>query len=317
MNEIGGYFELELNKGEEYHSNAKKLNLGRTAFEYVLRAKKIKKVFLPYYTCDVVLEPVLRTGITYEFYHIDENLEPVFKFSSLNETDYFLYTNYFGLKDQYVRQLARIVDNLIIDNSQAFFSMPVQNVDTFYSPRKFFGLPDGAYLYTSADINIVLEKDNSLDRFEHLLGRIEDGPEEFYSRFLINDRSLMGQSIKLMSNITQAILKSIDYMAIAEKRISNFNYLQNSLGTINECRISNELCQAPMVYPYMNCEKNLRSHLIENKIFVAQYWPNLIESCDDRTIEKKFAQNLICLPIDQRYSNKEMQTIIDLIFKYV
>ena len=91
---IGGYFELELNRGKEYHAHAIRLNLGRTAFEYILKAKKIRKIFIPYYICGLMLEPLLRLKIEYEYYHINNDLEPVFIFDSLQKTDYFLYINY-------------------------------------------------------------------------------------------------------------------------------------------------------------------------------------------------------------------------------
>ena len=51
MKEIGGYFELELHKGGHYHPDALHLNTGRNCFEYILRAKGYKKVYIPYYTC--------------------------------------------------------------------------------------------------------------------------------------------------------------------------------------------------------------------------------------------------------------------------
>ncbi len=35
MDAIGGYFELELRKGEHYHKDALKLNTARNCFEYV------------------------------------------------------------------------------------------------------------------------------------------------------------------------------------------------------------------------------------------------------------------------------------------
>ena len=57
-NEIGGYFQLELNKDREYHDKAIALNTGRNALEYILRAKIFKKIYLPFYTCDVLLEPL-------------------------------------------------------------------------------------------------------------------------------------------------------------------------------------------------------------------------------------------------------------------
>lgn len=140
---IGGYFELELSKDVEYHNNAIRLNSGRSAFEYILRAKQYAKVFLPYYTCDVMLNSIKKLDLDVEFYHIDKNLFPIFDYSKVKSTDVFVYTNYFGVCDYQVKKVSMKCKNLIIDNAQAFFSKPLPGVDTFYSPRKFFGLPDG------------------------------------------------------------------------------------------------------------------------------------------------------------------------------
>ncbi len=64
----------------------------------------------------------------------------------------FLCTNYFGIKDEFITSLSKQVSNLIVDNAQSFFSNPIENIDTFYSPRKFFGVSDGAYLYCDTRI---------------------------------------------------------------------------------------------------------------------------------------------------------------------
>ena len=45
---IGGYFELELRSGERYHKDALCLNTARNCFEYILLARKYKKVYIPY-----------------------------------------------------------------------------------------------------------------------------------------------------------------------------------------------------------------------------------------------------------------------------
>ncbi|MDY0042931.1 MAG: hypothetical protein RBS57_21680, partial [Desulforhabdus sp.] len=143
MKAIGGYFELELNPGPEYHLGAVRLNSGRNAFEYILRAKRVEKVFLPYYTCEVMFQPVARAGVACELYGIGENFEPMFDFGSMRPSDYLVYTNYFGLHEHVAKEISKVCQNLIVDNSQAFFTRPLKGVDTFYSPRKFFGLPDG------------------------------------------------------------------------------------------------------------------------------------------------------------------------------
>ena len=57
MDVIGGYFSLELPLIEEYHKNAIRLNTGRNCLEYILRVRGYKKVYIPYYTCEVILEP--------------------------------------------------------------------------------------------------------------------------------------------------------------------------------------------------------------------------------------------------------------------
>lgn len=136
---IGGYFELELRKGEHYHKNALRLNTARNSFEYILRARKYTKVYIPYYTCDVMLEPLKKCNVDYVFYHINEQLEPVETYR-LQPTEAFLYTNYYGLKQRCVERLAEQYDKqLIVDHAQAFFAEPLQGIDTFYSARKFFG----------------------------------------------------------------------------------------------------------------------------------------------------------------------------------
>jgi hypothetical protein len=317
MKPIGGYFELELRKGKEYHSNAIRLNLGRTAFEYILRAKKIEKVFLPYYTCDSMLEPIFKTGIPYELYHIDKNLEPVFNYASLKNTDYFLYINYFGLKDKFIEHLGNNIGNLIIDNSQAFFSIPRPGADTFYSPRKFFGLPDGGYLYTDTFLpQVKLKRDNSLNRFEHLIGRIENGAEKSYNLFIKNEQSFRGHSIKMMSKITQRLLQNIDYVRMAEIRKKNFHFLNNKLGSKNELIADLNDDSVPMVYPLFSKIPNLRNYLIQNKVYVAQYWPNILSWCDKSSIEYLFTEKTVFLPIDQRITLNDLDRIVKLILNF-
>ena len=56
MKEIGGYFGLEQSTHNEYYSKLLALNTGRNALLYVLKARKIEKIYIPYYLCDTVSE---------------------------------------------------------------------------------------------------------------------------------------------------------------------------------------------------------------------------------------------------------------------
>jgi hypothetical protein len=311
---IGGYFELELPVREEYHNTALRLNTGRNAFEYVLRAKRYKKVYLPYYTCDAMLEPITKLNLAYEFYSIDSNFLPIFNYSNVQKNEVFVYNNYFGICDAQTREIAAQCKNLIIDNSQAFYSKPIQGVDTFYSPRKFFGLPDGAYLYTDKLLEYNLEKDISYKRCEHLLGRIDSGAETNFHTYKENSKSLCNQPIREISNLTQKLLLSIDYNTVADLRRQNFKYLHSKLNKKNKLKFEFDNSAAPMVYPFLI--KNgaaLKKELIANKIFVASYWPNVLDWAKADSFEYNLAKNMIAVPVDQRYEIKDMNEVLKLL----
>lgn len=309
MEAIGGYFELELREGEHYHQDALRLNTARNCFEYVLLARKYTKVYIPYYTCEVMLQPLHRHHIAYEFYHINESLEPV-EIIQLGNSEAFLYTNYFGLKQNCVEYLASIYQSqLIVDNAQAFYAPRIAGIDTFYSPRKFFGVPDGGYLYTDCLLDIELEQDKSYLRMQHLLQRIDEGAESAYSIFRKNDDSLDNQPIRWMSKLTEKLLATIDYEFVAKRRINNYLLIDKKI----KCK--NTLCfdlpenAVPMVYPYMTETKELKKKLIFNKIFVATYWSNVIEWTTPEMLEYKYANRLIFIPIDQRLNDMDFNFI--------
>lgn len=311
---IGGYFEFELPVSEEYHKSAIRLNTGRNAFEYILRAKSYKKVYLPFYTCDVMLEPILKLNLQYEFYNINSDFFPIFDFNRIDENEVFVYNNYFGLCDKQVKKIASFCKNLIVDNSQAFYSLPIKEVDTFYSPRKFFGLPDGGYLYTDTFLDYNLEKDSSYNHCEHLLGRIDTCAEQHFNVYRSNEVILRDKPIMKMSNLTKRLLSSIDNDNIKMKRNNNFLYLHDHLSDTNKLNFNINGNTAPMVYPYLvDNGGQLKVKLIESKIFVATYWPNVLNWAEKNSFEYTLTNNLLALPIDQRYGEGEMKRIIEII----
>ena len=309
-NAIGGYFELELCKGEHYHKNALRLNTARNCFEYIVLARKYRKVYIPYFTCEVMLQPLLKHHIAYEFYSINKNLEPIEEIK-LNSDEAFLYTNYFGIKQSCVEQLSKIYKSqLIVDNAQAFYAPRIEGIDTFYSPRKFFGVPDGGYLYTDCLLEENFLQDKSGERIQHLVCRIEGEIEAGYKLFKQNDDQLNNNPILKMSELTSRLLENIDYNFVRKKRRANFLYLHEYLGGTNELRIDDLQNAVPMIYPYY--KKNgrmLKAKLIESRIYVATYWPNVIAWCATDIWEKCLTQNLCCLPVDQRYGKCDMKTI--------
>lgn len=308
---IGGYFELELPKYPEFHADAIALNSGRYCLEYILRCRKYSMIYVPYFTCGSAIEPIIKLGIRYKFYHIDKNYHIVDNLELADE-EALLYTNYWGLHNNYCEHLAsKYGDKLILDYTQAFFSKPIIGIDTFYSCRKFFGVPDGGYLYTDASCELNLEQDESYQRMDSLTKRIDLSPEAGYDDFHKTGTLLRNSTILRMSKLTKRLMQSIDYKSAAQKRIDNYNTLCSRLGGKTP-----RPDEVPMVFPYTSeVGQELRKHLICNRVFVAKYWPNVDIWAESDSEECWLANHILPLPIDQRYGINEMQLIIDLICK--
>lgn len=313
MKAIGGYLELELNKVPEYHSKAIKLNSARNALEYILTARAYKKVYLPYFTCEAVLKPITQLGLQYEFYRIDENFYPIFKNLNIGDDECLIYTNYFGLYDDNVLKAVKTWKNVVVDNAQSFYSLPNVGIDTFYSPRKFFGVPDGGYLYCDSVLQTDLKFNHSFNRMDHLLKRIDLSVEEGYLDFIKNEKKIDNQTIGRMSNLTERILQSIDYKKIAKQRQNNFNMLHSTLNGLNAIRIKQLNKQVPLSYPFRTSNRNLKQRLLDNKVYVPTYWPNVQNWVRKDSLEYEYSQNIIHLPVDQSLGEIQMSEILNLI----
>lgn len=314
MKEIGGYFELEKTSipSGEYHKNTIHLNLGRNALVYLIRAKKIKKIYLPYFLCDSVENVCLKEGVSVSKYHINSSFEPILD-TEIEKDEYVYVVNYYGqLSNESIRKLQKKYKHIIIDNVQALFQKPIRSVDTIYSCRKYFGVPDGAYLYTD-QVSLSLDKDNSSERFAHLLGRKEEGAQKHYQNYVNNELLLNNLSLRLMSKETQDILGSVDYNRVRERRNKNFTYLNKELRKLNGLSIKR--VSAAFCYPlFLSNGSELKQYLIKNKVYIPTLWPNL-KGLND--YERSLVADLLPLPCDQRYTIKDMEYIVKLIKDFV
>ncbi|MDB5021631.1 MAG: hypothetical protein JWQ28_2758 [Pedobacter sp.] len=309
---LGGYMGLQLFDGNPYYPNLIALNTARNSLEYILKIRGYNTIYLPFFTCEVLLEPIKKLGLACNFYKIDDQFNPLVNYVPAEKTC-FLYTNYFGVKTNKVKQLAQSTQNLIIDNAQAFYAEPISGIDTFYSCRKFFGVPDGAYLYTSSKKRLQIDVDSSTDRFSHLIKAVDQNTEAGYEEFVRNDASLNDNEILEMSPITEKLLAGIDYEQCAEIRKRNFAYLHAQLSEFNEMKFDYTLEDVPMVYPFLINRTDLKEQLIRQRIFVATYWPNVFDWTPPGSTEYYLSEHIIPLPIDHRYQLEDMQYIINII----
>ena len=318
MKAIGGYFELADRESEgNYPVDGVRLNTSRNALEYIIRSiPYVRHIYLPIYTCEAVVQPFKRLpNIEYSFYHINERFE-IADDIRLQEGEYLIANNYFGIKDAYIAELAqKYGERLIVDNAQALFAPALPGIKAIYSARKFVGVADGGFAVGVSDVNAhFYELDDASEHDSHLLIRKEKGAEAGFKDFQSNECKLDNQPIRRMASQTEDILRHIDYKNVIAKRRANYEYLQEAIGEKNQLILPTiDSFACPMVYPFLGCNENLRSRLIDNKIFVARYWPNVFDWCKESDIEYKFAKYILPLPCDQRYGEEDMERIISLI----
>lgn len=311
MKEIGGYIELDTCRHAMLHEDAILLNCGRNALAYLLEAKGIKKLYLPYFLCDSVANVCKKYGVEVAFYHIGENWLPK---DLVIDGDAWLYiVNFYGQITK--EDLTRLVDeyhNVIIDNAQAYFDAPLANVDTLYTCRKFFGVSDGAVLYTNSKLERSLEIDESFNRIHYVLGRYERTASEFYEEAAKNNDIFDNEPIKEMSRLTRNLLRSIDYEYVKQIRTNNFAYLYEKLREINKLNV--RLIEGAFMYPLLIDDgMKIRKQLQQMKIYIPTLWPNVLEGCEPVTLEYKFAAEILPIPVDQRYGIEDMEYLVEVI----
>lgn len=315
MKEIGGYIELEQYKRKMLHEGAIALNCGRNALAYIIQARKIRKIALPYFMCHSVINLCKRLDVEIRFYHIGENFLP--KDVDLMESEWLYLTDFYGqLLREDICRISGLYQRVIVDYAQAYFEMPLNGVDSLYTCRKFLGVPDGAFLYTDARLEKELPQDESFERMHFLLGRYERTASEFYREYVKNNELFETAPIMRMSRLTENLLRAIDYEQIKDIRTANYDYLAKRLGQINLLHLNH--AEGAFAYPFfMENGDEVRKKLIAHKIYVPTLWPNVLEDIPETFYEYQLAKNILPLPCDQRYDEADMEYICKLIIESV
>jgi hypothetical protein len=317
---VGGYFGLELTSGREFpHIGLIGYQSARAAFLSLLRAGRPKRVWMPRYICDSMTSPLTSCGTEIVWYDLTDEME-VERGVRLSGGDWLLYVNYFGVCGANVSSLLQRFppEKIVLDYSQSFFSSPpTQAVATIYSPRKFFGVPDGGLIFSQVRLASSCEVDSqSADRMEHLIRRLGESPEAGYAAFLRAEESLNDLEPRRMSRLTERLLASIDFESVRRKRKVNFEVLRELLGSHSQLLAGMDGADVPLCYPFRAPNAELRQVLVNNRIYVATYWADAVNRLTASQADG-LVRRMLPLPIDQRYGPEEMERISSIILRNV
>lgn len=266
-----------------------KLNLARNCIKYLIRTYGIDEIFIPYYTCQTVWNAASEEGCKISFYHIDENFYPIKKFP---DDAYIIYTNYFGLCTNNCNKLVKKYKNLIIDNSQAFYNEP-SGLASFYSLRKFFDIPSGAYLFT----NEMLLQNFEQDKLHLPTVKFHEN----YEKFVQNELALnQEKSIKTISEVSENLFKKTDFENDKNTRIYLFKEYEKIFKQDNFIKLSPNKNEIPYCYPFCSDKNFYKEKILKNNIILLRLWKNY-----PKKFQESFLNNTVALPLtDIKYAEK-------------
>lgn len=315
--DYGGYLEWEIYDGQCYYPEALAFDSERSALEYFCRVMHIHKIYVPYYLCSAFDMVIAHLHISVERYNIGSDFRPLFD-KELHDGELFILVNYLGqLTTLEIQELQGQYRHILVDNTQAFFQHPVPNVPTIYSCRKYFGVPDGSYLFMKSpdwEQYFALPEETALGHIRHLVGRFEQDAQTFYKDFQSRENSVYRDGCKRISKFSKNLLKSFDYDQIAKMRYRNQRILHEILGEFNQLEF--DVNGNTFMYPLLLEDGDwIKQELIRHKIYVPTLWKEALHFSELNEFAKYLVENLVLLPIDQRYNEKDMQYISRVVIK--
>ena len=240
-------------------------------------------------------------------------MEPEF-LPVLKEEEYFLFINFFGIKNKIICELIKLYkEKFILDNTHDFFNTGYKNAISFTSARKYFGVPDGAYLYMPKKIKQNFERFKNIST-DHLVNRLIGNQEQSYRQFLKYEKSLTSE-IKKISILSELLLSNINYLDVIKKRKHNYLFWSSVLNELNQLKLDhvNENIN-PFCYPFLPAKYLDKRVLYQKHFFIPSYWPDTLNrKIKGYKYEKYLSNNLLPLPVDHRYAEKDLKRMAEFL----
>lgn len=312
---------------------------GRGALSLCLEqiTPQIKRVLLPAYICESVIDPFEKAGYELVFYDLNMDLTPRLEDSQLPEIGVFLHMGYFGFPTN--RDLTAVLAKLksksviiIEDVTHSLFSPQPLFPNDFVlgSIRKWLGIASGGFLASKQRIDVELAdpptgfiekrklglalKSSYLKMAEPALKEIFFKAFQEAEAFLDQDPGAYG-----IDEQSQGELNKLAVADLCDRRAENFNYLQAQLSQVEGIELvfkdPTEI-YCPLFCPiYVVAERTkLQGDLTAQGIYCPVHWP--VPATLDSKLHPammKLYQSVLSIPCDQRYGREAMERIIKAI----
>lgn len=308
---------------------------GRTAIEVVLENEAhIKKVMLPSYCCDSMIEPFRKKGIKVCFYNVNYVNGLYIDIVIPRDVDALLWCNYFGYKVK-MPDFSDFVSGggiIIEDITHSFYSVHKYDKQSKYliaSIRKWEPLLCGGYCASMEselkyipsqlpDENFITNRREAmLLKKEYLAGENFIEKEEFLKKYAYCNEWLSKNYFKLtIDEESIKILTHTDSEKNFNQRRKNAMILHEKLKNSSTVKLlfNENKMECPLFVPIIvdcNERNNIRSFLSNHRIYCPVHWPHPNEECISNLYDMEIS--LIC---DQRYDENDMLRIVDTINRF-
>ena len=322
---------------ENYHSIY--MDSGRSASTILNSMLNLENgvILIPSYICGSVIEGYKEFSIVFYKINRDFSIDIQDLERKINSEVKVIYLmHYFGkLQDreciEFLERKKREYHFIIIeDTTHSFFSRACTVGDyCICSLRKWLPIPDGGVLYSKNELdneilNNIKKKEPSIVleamvlKKWYLNGQIESN-NIYREIFTKAEEELDNQKEVLqISDVSRSLLECISVSEVIEKRRKNYIELNRYICKSGIESVFSTTDFVPLVYPiYVNNRDRFRSYLMENQIYCAVHWPLKETKLENNEDANKIFQNIISLPIDQRYNSIHIRYLIKTIQNYL
>lgn len=183
---------------------------------------------------------------------------------------------------------------------------------SYTSARKYFGVPDGAFLYAPMKLALDAPRFKAYS-LQHSVERLQGEQVIAFQDYQEYEKSLT-TDINTISLVSEKLLSLVDIEHVRARRKANFQTLHELLGGRNTFLAASLAGDdVPFAYPFLPAENFDKKALHASNIFVPQLWADPLKREVTTAFERTLANNLMPLPVDERYTTEDMTFMADRI----
>jgi dTDP-4-amino-4,6-dideoxygalactose transaminase len=293
----------------------------RSALAALLKARGVRRVWLPAYICPAMVEGVTAAGAEPCYYGVTPRLE-----TDLTEVahraeagDAVIGVAFFGREiGAPFWALRQQRDDLlwVEDRAQAADGAAQHADAAICSSRKLVGVADGGLLFTTSAVPPPTLPPADLWDPEDARALDADGtaPGNWYGVFQAREAAITAAP-NATSARGLAALEAIPAVPVAETRRRNWRWLATRLA---DYALWADLDPdfTPLAFPIVTADAAEAARaLAEERIWAPRHWPALPSPLDQFPEPHALSRRLLSLPCDQRYGEADMRRVAEAVLR--